>query len=566
MESTPAEIPVAERLRRAVAFHQKGLLRQAETAYLDILRSDPRHFDALHLLGVIAAQTNDPARAVELIQKSVEIDPNQAPPHANLGGALMELGRHDAAITSLDRAIALDPGYADAHFNRGNAMRALERWDAALASYDRCLAIRPGFAAAHFYRGNTLCELARLEDALSSYDAAIAANPAFAEALLNRGNVLRQLGRIETAIDSYDRATALNARYAEAHFNRGVALGQLKRVDEALQSYDRAIAMRAEYAEARFNKSLLLLLKGDFAGGWREHEWRWWNRYGSNYRDRRTFSQPQWLGTESIAGKTVLLHAEQGFGDTLQFCRYAKLVCARGAKVILEAPEQLLGLLASLGGVSQLLRRGSALPDFDYHCPLMSLPLAFGTTVDSIPSEPAYLSADPSKVAAWQLKLGEKRRPRIGLTWNGNAIQPNDRNRSCRLADWTAHLPSQFQFVSLQREVRDADRRTLDANPAIWDFAAELADFSDTAALCECMDLVLSVCTSAAHLGGALGKPTWVMLSFAADWRWLLDRTDSPWYPSVKLYRQPSRGDWRSVFERVAADLRSSRPLQGSRA
>jgi len=252
-----------------------------------------------------------------------------------------------------------------------------------------------------------------------------------------------------------------------------------------------------------------------------------------------------------LAGATILLHGEQGFGDTLQFCRYAALVAKLGATVILEVPQPLVALLAQLSGVSRVIARGDALPHFDYQCPLMSLPLAFKTDLDSIPSCAEYLRSDPAKVSIWQERLGRKTMPRIGLIWNGNPIAPHDRKRSFWLADWIHHLPCGFQYVSLQPQLRPADAITLEKNPRFFNAARMIQDFSDTAALCECMDLVISVCTSVAHLSGALGKETWILLCFAADWRWLLDRTDSPWYPSARLYRQPARGDWTCVFQRV---------------
>jgi hypothetical protein len=253
------------------------------------------------------------------------------------------------------------------------------------------------------------------------------------------------------------------------------------------------------------------------------------------------------------------LYGEQGFGDTLQFCRYVKHVAELGARVILEVPKPLAALLSDLDGVSQLVVRGSPLPAHEFHCPLMSLPLLFKTDIATIPAPDQYVRSDSAKVARWQERLGQRSVPRIGLMWNGNPIQPNDRNRSFWLADWIPHLPPGLQYFSLQRELREPDAKTLRANPYIVDSSADLEDFSDTAALCECMDLVISVCTSVAHLSGALGKRTWILLSHAADWRWLLDRSDSPWYRSVTLYRQPSRGDWDSVFRRVNQDLCDSK-------
>jgi hypothetical protein len=296
-----------------------------------------------------------------------------------------------------------------------------------------------------------------------------------------------------------------------------------------------------------------LLSCGDFGKGWTDYEWRWSNDKGSYILDRRLFPQPLWLGDESIAGKRILLHSEQGLGDTLQFCRYAKSVSELGAHVVLEVQPPLASVLAKLDGVSQLVTRGNALPEFDYHCPLLSLPLAFKTTLETIPIRDRYLCAETSKITHWQRRLGEKTKPRVGLVWNGKRRTEND--RSILLADLIQCLPGDFQYVSLQKEVRDPDSRTLNAHPEILDFRAEAKDFSDTAALCECMDVVISVDTSAAHLSAALGRKTWILLPYIADWRWLIDRATSPWYESATLYRQAIMGDWRGVFEKVAADL-----------
>lgn len=522
--SDPRELQAV--FRRAVAFHQEGNLLGARRAYEELLEAEPSHADALHLLGVVAAQTGDPRRAVDLIGKALELDPHNPAAHGNLGSVLHGLRRLDAALACYDRAIAINPHFAQALLLRGNLLHELGRLDAALESYERVIAIQPDSAPAHS----------------------------------NRGNVLRELDRYDSALASYDRAIALDPRYAPAHFNQGVALNQLKQPAAALASYDRAIAIEPDFAEAHFNKSLMLLLMGDFARGWAEHEWRWKNRFGSNIHERRDFKEPTWRGEEPLEAKSILLYGEQGFGDALQLCRYVKLVADRGARVILEVQRPLERLLRGLDGVSRVVARGEPLPAFDYQCPLMSLPLAFETRLDTIPSPGRYIHSDPARVARWEARLGRRCEPRVGLMWNGNPIQPNDRNRSVWLADWVPYLPGGFRYVSLQRELREPDAATLGRHRHILNVADELHDFSDTAALCECLDLVISVCTSVAHLSGAMGRRTWIMLAHAADWRWLLDRDDSPWYPTARLYRQPRRGDWSSVFERVRRDLLEAFP------
>jgi predicted negative regulator of RcsB-dependent stress response len=369
----------------------------------------------------------------------------------------------------------------------------------------------------------------------------------------NRGIVLYELRQLDAAVASYDRAIALEPGNAEAYSNRGNALKDLGRLDAAVASYDQAIALRPDIGEVRYNKSLALLLGGDFVAGWEGHEWRWMTEKMKPVK--RTFPQPLWLGRESVAGRTILLHSEQGFGDTIQFCRYAKLVADLDARVILEVPESLLGLVKQLSWVSEFVIDGNPLPAFEYHCPLLSLPLAFKTTLSSIPCPTPYLRADPGKLSYWTSTLGEKRSPRVGLVWGGSPEHTNDRNRSIGLAALVQHLPAGFEYVSLQKDVRDSDKPVLESNPHILHLGKDLDDFTDTAALCELMDVVISVDTSVAHLSGALGKSTWVLLPFSPDWRWLLERDDSPWYPSVKLFRQPRVGDWDSVLDKVKADM-----------
>ena len=347
---------------------------------------------------------------------------------------------------------------------------------------------------------------------------------------------------------SYDKAIALKSDYADAYYNRGIVLQEHKQFDAALASYDKALALKPDYADAGFNKSLALLLTGDFAQGWHLYEKRWLRKEKSH--DQRSLTQPLWLGKETLEGKTILLHTEQGLGDSLQFVRYVPLVSRLGARVILEYDRPLAGLFEGLEGVSAVIEKGQPLPAFDYHCPLLSLSLAFETRLETIPSPTPYLTSPPEALQRWSARLGEKIQPRIGLVWSGNTANKNDHNRSLTLTQLLPHLPPDYDYVSLQKEVRESDQIAL-AQSSIRHFGNELNDFTDTAALCDLMDLVISIDTSVAHLSGALGKPTWVLLPYVPDWRWLLDRDDSPWYASVRLFRQPKPSDWESALERV---------------
>jgi tetratricopeptide (TPR) repeat protein len=447
------------------------------------------------------------------------------------------------------------PNRFDTLYDQATSAAATQDFQHALQLYDQAIALNPSHAEAYYQRGNALRNLGRLDAALASYNQAIERNPAYAYAYCNRGVVQQSLGLTAAALSSYDQAIAIDATDAMAHYNRALLMQDCSRWDAALAAYNQAISINPGFADAHYNRSLALLFQGDFENGWRSYEWRWKNAQRLSIGKPKNFTQPLWLGEESIAGKRLLLYSEGGLGDTLQFCRYATLSATQGATVLLEVQPPLLSLLANLEGVSQLIAVGSELPPFDYQCPLMSLPLAFKTTLGTIPAASKYLHSDKAKVARWHALLGERSRPRVGLVWSGNPNNTIDDRRSIPLADWVAHLPRAFQYFRLQKDVREADRATLDSNPFIVSFDDRLLDFDNTAALCECMDVVISVDTSIAHLSGALGLRTWVLLPFNPDWRWLLDRDDSPWYRTAKLYRQKAVGDWNEVLARVATDL-----------
>jgi hypothetical protein len=382
---------------------------------------------------------------------------------------------------------------------------------------------------------------------------ALALDPANAEVLSNRGAALRQLGRFEEALADYDRALALAPAAAEAHNNRGVALAALARYAEALAAYDRALQLDPGFDRARFNRALARLTLGDLRGGFADHEARWTG--ADNQFGRPTFAQPRWTGAEPLAGRTILLHAEQGLGDAIQFARYVPQVAARGARVVLQVHRPLAPLLSQLP-VAQVVAFEEPLPAFDLHCALMSLPLAFGTTLETIPAAVPYLRAPATHLERWRGRLGERRVPRVGLAWSGNPAQANDRNRSMPLAALAPLRECGCELVSLQKDVRAGDRAAL-AAMGLADFSPELRDFADTAALARLMDLVVSVDSSVAHLAGAMARPLVVMLCHNADWRWLTERCASPWYPTAKLLRQPAAGDWNAVAGAAARELRA---------
>lgn len=537
---------------RGNALQELNRLDEAVASYDRALAIRPDFAEAYFYRGIALQRLKQFDAAISSYNQVISIWPEHAEAHNNRGYLLKEFKQFEAAIASYNRAIASKPDYAEAYGNRGIALRELQQFDAAVASYDRAIAIKPDYTEAYYNRGIAQQELGQPEAAIASYDLAIALDPDYTDAHSNRGNALLRIMRLEAAVASYERAISIKPDFADAFNNRGLALQALKQINEAIASYDCAISIKPDYAQAYLNKSMILLLTGDFAKGWDLYEWRW--KVAKAISQCRHFSQPLWLGNEPLANKTILLHCEQGLGDTIQFCRYANLLAELGAKVIAEAPKALLGLLHGLQGVSECIEIGNALPQFDYQCPMLSLPLAFKTSVTTIPSSQAYLKSDDAKLSKWSSKVGYRTKPRIGIVWSGSTAHENDHNRSVALSALLPFLPNSFDYFCLQKELRETDEAILHST-SIRYFGSELEDFTDTAALCELMDVVISVDTSVVHLSGALGKKTWLLLPYAPDWRWLFDRSDSPWYPSVKLYRQERIGDWEGVFARVRADL-----------
>jgi tetratricopeptide (TPR) repeat protein len=569
-------------LEQALKFHRDGDRERARSIYLKLLQADPSHSDLLRFLGIAEFQLGNWEQCILHLRRSAEIAPHCAETHNALGTAYKALGRLDEALVSFTHANLGQPDYVEAYINRGLILKSLGRYDEAIecfdralilssvdaeihnhrglvmhakgclaeaiASYDRALAYDPGLAEAYNNRGVALKNLMRYDEALRDYDQALTIQPDYIEALSNRGVALKALNRFEEAVASYDRVLTLYPAYAEAHSNRGIALQELKRLEEAWDAYQDSIRLNPDYAEAHWNKALLLILLGRYEQGWGLFEWRWLR---NEAKAAGKFRGLPWLGQEPIAGKTLLVYPEQGLGDYLQFCRYAPLVEALGAKVILEAPPVLVPVLATLPGNITIIATGEPLPPYDALCPVMSLPLAFKTTIDTIPATVPYLATNPAKVAEWQGRLGPRTQPRIGLVWSGNPTHKNDHNRSLRFDQLEPLLELPYEYHCLQKDIREEDRIILQRHPQVQLHADNLRDFSDTAALVDAMDLVISVDTSVAHLAGALGKPLWLLLPYMPDYRWMLDRSDSPWYPTARLFRQPEIGDWDKVVTEV---------------
>jgi tetratricopeptide (TPR) repeat protein len=581
---------------RGVALHALRRYDEALVACDRTIALQPDFAEAHSNRGNTLRELRRYNEAVEACDRALALAPGFAEAHCNRGSALHALERCDEALTSFDRALALRPGYvealcnraaalhvlrrydeallacdrtiavqpdhAEAHANRGNTLRELLRYDEAVNACDRALALAPDYAKALCYRGNALHGLQRFDEALASFDRALTLAPAYDDALCNRGVVLHAMRRYDEALAACDLTLALHPNYAQAHSNRGVTLQDLMRCEEALASYDRALALRPDLAGAHNNAALCRLLVGDFERGWQEHEWRW--RTDQLASEKRNFPQPLWLGSGEFAGRTILLHAEQGFGDTLQFCRYVPLLAARGARVILEVQRPLQRLMGTLSGAPQVISRGEPLPAFDLHCPLLSLPLAMRTRLGTIPARMPYLAAPEDQVRAWRDRLAGREKPRVGLVWAGNPRKELancfrvDALRSMEFAQLAPLLEvSGCEFYSLQKG-EDAVRQLRDSSlhQHVVDWTDDLHDFSDTAALIENLDLVITVDTAVAHLAGALNKPFWLLNRYNTCWRWLLDREDSPWYPTARLFRQDASMRWDDVVARVCAALR----------
>lgn len=461
-------------------------------------------------------------------------------------------GKLSQAILTYEQVLQLQPNNFDALQLLGVIAGQNDNHSLAVDFLTKAVEINPSSPVSFLNLGLSLKAMNRVEEAIASYDLAIKLMPELADAHNNRGVALESLNRSHEALQCFDRAILIDPDYARAYYNRGVSLESLGRLYDAIENYDFAIKLNLEDIDSYFNKSLVLLTLGDFCLGWSLYESRWSKEDFAE--KKRNYNKPLWIGQHSILNKTILLHAEQGLGDTIQFCRYVPMFAELGAEVVLEVPCHLTSLLSSLDGSYRIVATGDELPFFDYHCPLMSLPLAFKTSLENIPNFTPYLFVNKAKREVWNSRLGEKKMPRVGLVWSGSSKHKNDQNRSLQLSELIKYLPGEFEYLSLQNEVREIDIEILNSS-SIRHFGDDLSDFSDTAALCELVDLVVSVDTSVAHLAGALGQHTWIILPYRSDFRWLLGRNDSPWYQSVKLYRQDVDRGWDSVLNVVNKDL-----------
>ena len=547
---------LADILRSGLQQHQAGQLDAAEAAYRHVLRQLPDHPDALHLLGLIAFHRGQHDAAVESIGRAAVLRGDIALYRNSLVSPLLALGRLEEAEAQSHAALRLAPDLAEAHGNLAVVLRRLGRDAEAEASYRAALALKPDFLDALRNYGNLLTAQERFAEAASCFQASLRHQPGHLPSEQALGSALHRLGRLDEAEASCRRALALAPEDPAGHYHLGIVLYGLNRLAEAEACHRAALRHQRDHQMAHYNLGHILLVTGRFEEGWPEIEWQ----AVTHESGHRPFPAPVWQG-ETLAGRTILLHAEQGLGDTMQFCRFATGL-ARDATVLIEVQAPLKRLMASLPGVARIFARGEALPPFDLHCPLALLPRRTKAGLETIPAEIPYLAADPAQAAAWRDRLSGLPGLRVGLVWAGGQVasQPEqlriDQRRSITLARLAplAAVPG-VSFVSLQKGAPAAQAATPPGGMVLHDFTAEFDDFADTAALVEALDLVISVDTAVAHLAGALGKPVWLLNRFDTCWRWLLDRDDSPWYPSLRLFRQTAPGDWDGVVERLRQAL-----------
>jgi tetratricopeptide (TPR) repeat protein len=579
----------------AAALYQAGMLHLRAERYLDAqvacqqaIAADPNHADSLHLMGLLTFHAEHDDLAVEWVSRAIALDP-QPQYFYTLGASLRRQGRLEEALAAFNEGALLKPLASEFWRARGQVLVDLERPEQAALNFQQVVKLKPSDQIAAYDCGSLLCQLDRHEEALpylnlsdelranhaptlrtrglalsklGKFEEALAdmrrahgLEPNQADVCNNIGAFLQRLGRYAEALPWFDQAVRLKRDYPTAAINKAYSLGQLHRFDEAFAVYAALKLSHPNHPEATWALSLLQMLTGDFESGFAGREARW--KIPTLPIARFSTPKPMWLGREAVAGTTVLIHVDEGLGDTIQFVRYVPMVAARGARVILVVAKSLCPLLSDLPGVSECLPyTDDALPPFDMYCPIGSLPLAFGTRLETIPSETPYLPMPAkTRVQAFEDRLGRHDKLRVGLVWSGNPAHVNDHNRSLPASQLAAILDLDATFVSLQKDAKPADLALLRERADILDLTEHLTDFAETAALVSCLDLVVTIDTSVAHLSGALGRPTWILLPYTPDYRWLLDRDDSPWYPTARLFRQTDSREYASVLSRVRTEL-----------
>lgn len=556
MRKTRSGSPVNALFDAALSHMRAGRIHEAENDCRRALALDPEHAASLHLLGLIFLQGEQRDEAKRWISRAIKQDP-QPIYFLSLGTALFTGQDHDETLKAFERAVELGLNDPNLWQLRGQTLANLGRRPEALESFKRSLEIRPDHVPTLNMLGSSLSELRQFEEALRVYQRSHVLDPNNADVCNDVGRLLRVLARDGESLLWFDRAIALQPDLKEARHGKAVALVYVHKFAEALEAYESLKADKLDAARAELGIAHLQLLLGQFEAGWAGREARW--RVSSSGGNYSKFPYPMWLGNEDLAGKTILLVSDEGFGDAIQFIRYVPMVANLGARIVLVVQDELLPLLAHLPGIAQCLPLSETghLPPFDFHCPLMTLPFSLKTRLESVPSAQTYLPRPPrNAVRRWKEYLGLHDKLRVGLVWSGNPKHPDDHNRSIPLRTLSRLLTVNATFISLQKDPRPADSEVSRELPALMACGDRLTDFVETAALIKCLDLVIAVDTSVAHLAAALGKPTWLLLPYTPDYRWLLDRDDSPWYPTMRLFRQTSSRDWLEVLDKVRSELR----------
>lgn len=541
-----------ELLKHAQLLQKTGRLQEATIAFEKLKSLYPKFPPILNDLAILYLQQGKFNEGRQLLEKSLQLDPKQPMALYNLGKAYQNQGKFNEASTAYKQVTKIQPQFADAYFSRGICLHFLERFAEAIMCFEDVIRFHPEAVHAYNAKGISLYHAGNYSDALVALQKALALNQQSPEIYNNLGLAYHKLNQFDAALENYNLALTINPNYADAYSNRGLTYQALKNTTEALKDYDRCLQIEPNHPDVNWNKALIKIQLGEYQEGWALYEWRW---QSFSKKWARHYEQPLWLGESSIKDKNILIYPEQGYGDFIQFCRYIPKLLELGAKVILETPAPLMALTASsFEGNIQLIESGKALPKFDVQCPIISLPLAFKTTLKNIPSTFPYLKTDPNKVQLWQEKLGKKTKPRLGLVWSGSTWHKNDHNRSIPFQTLLPLFDLPLEFHCLQKEIRKQDSVFFNKND-IQNHQQDLKDFSNTAALIDQMDVVISVDTAVAHLAGALGKKLLLLLPSNPDYRWMLDKKDSLWYPSAKLLRQSAIGDWSEVMEKLKTSL-----------
>ena len=538
----------------ALAHHRAGKFDKAEKLYKEVLSRVPDQVDCLHLLGVLATQRGEYSVAIQFINRA--IDQKKSKPvaefHNNIGAAYKGLGQKKEAIHHFGLAARLKPDYAEAFNNLGTVLTDNDDFDKAEKNFKRALSLNPKYAKAHCGLGNIALTQGRTEEATKHYNQALVIDPNSLESHSNLGRAYVDLGCFDEAETCFRAALSINPNYAPAHYNLGTIFEELGLLDDALSAYKQALTLNPKEPDYHWNTALMQLLKGDYKAGWSEYEWRL-RRSRKLVRDT---GRVRWDGS-NLTGRTILIQTEQGFGDTFQFIRYAQIVKEYDARVIIECQPKTERLIANVVGVDEVITRDQSLPPVDCFIELLSLPYLLETTLDTVPAPPSYICACPNLTRLWAERVNMTPGNKVGLVWRGNSLNTINSKKSIPINDLARLFTLDgISWFSIQLDASKSELDTIRLSAPIEECGPGLTDWEETAALIANLDLVIAVDTGVAHLAGALGKPVWILLSHVPDWRWMTDRSDSPWYPSARLYRQPALGDWTEVMGNVFRDLK----------